>query len=118
MQLEIAVDFATVIPCMPDYLGLTRIFVGSLAYRSLQPGVKAVRLDAQAPTHCPHRKLCAILGHKRVSHFAYLAKYAVAFCKMSRSSVTRTSSRFSRRISTSLSALPEPRVVAHFFFHT
>ena len=35
--------------------------------------------------------------NKRVPHFASLAKYAVAFFKMSRSSVTRASS-FLRRL--------------------
>lgn len=48
-----------------------------------------------------------MLGNKRVSHFASLAKYAVAFFGMSRSSVTLASSRFSWRISASLPASPD-----------
>jgi hypothetical protein len=36
-------------------------------------------LDAQAPTHRPNPELVTMLGNKRVSHFASLAKYAVAF---------------------------------------
>ena len=64
-------------------------------------------LDAQAATHRPHRKLTSMLGHERVSHFASLAKYAVAFFRMSRSSETRASSRFSRRISASFSVSPD-----------
>lgn len=47
-----------------------------------------------------------MLGHERVSHLASLAKYAVAFFRMSRSSDTRASSRFSRRISISFSVSP------------
>ena len=54
-------------------------------------------------------------GNERVSHFASLAKYAVAFFRMSRSSVTRDSSRFNRRNSASLSSPPEGR--ENFFFH-
>jgi len=45
-----------------------------------------------------------MLGHKRVLHFASLAKYAAAFFWMSRSSVTRASSRFSRRFLSQLKA--------------
>ncbi|EAV40697.1 ATPase [Stappia aggregata IAM 12614] len=48
---------------------------------------------------CPHRKYRAMLGDERVPHFASLAKYAAAFFKMSRSSVTRASPRFNCRIS-------------------
>jgi len=64
-------------------------------------------------------KLTPMLGHKRVSHFASLAKYALAIVlgpmadngapvlRMSRSSDTRTSSRFSRRISASFTVSPD-----------
>ena len=56
-----------------------------------------------------------MLGHERVSHFASLTKYAVAFFRMSRSSETRASSFFRRRISVSYSASPE-EFFANFFF--
>jgi len=48
-----------------------------------------------------------MLGNERVSHFASRAKYAVAFFRMSRSSVTRANSRFSWRISASLPTSPD-----------
>jgi hypothetical protein len=56
-----------------------------------------------------------MLGHERVSHFASLAKYAVAFFRMSRSSDTRASSFFRRRISVSFSASPDD-AFANFLF--
>jgi hypothetical protein len=58
-----------------------------------------------------------MFGNERVSHFASLAKYAVAFFRMSRSSVTRDSSRFKRRISASRSSADYPADFANFFFH-
>jgi hypothetical protein len=50
-----------------------------------------------------------------ISHLASLAKYAVAFFRMSRSSVTRVRSRFRRRISASLSSPPDG--CENFLFH-
>jgi hypothetical protein len=43
-----------------------------------------------------------MLGDERVSHFAFRAEYAVAFFRMSRSSITLVSSRFNLLISASL----------------
>ena len=74
------------------------------------------RMDAQTETHCPYGKQPTMLGHKRVPHLASLAKYAVAFFRMSRSSVTRASSRFRRRISATCSSSPEPAGFESFFF--
>jgi hypothetical protein len=80
-----------------------------------KPSVEAAGMDAQAATHRPHRKQGAMLGNERVSHFASLAKYAVAFFRMSRSSVTLVSSRYNRLISASLSSPPDGS--ENFFFH-
>ena len=99
MQLAIAVDPAAFLPGFAEKLSLTDIFPSPFAQRVLQPGIEATGPDTQAAAHRPHRELLAMLGNKRVSHFASLAKYAVAFFKMSRSSVTRASSVFRRRIS-------------------
>jgi hypothetical protein len=63
----------------------TDIFLSPSAQRVLQPGMEAIGPDTQAAAHRPHRELLAMLGNKRVYHFASLAKYAVAFFKMSRS---------------------------------
>ena len=116
MQLAIAIDLAAVGPDLPDQLSLTLVFQGPPAQRSLQPGVEAARLEAQAPALRPHRERSAMLGHERVSHFATLAKYAVAFLKMPHSSVIRGSSRFRRRISASFSASPDD-AFANLRFH-
>ena len=43
----------------------------------------------------------AMRADERVLHFAFCAKYAAAFFKISRSSVTLANSRFSRRFSAS-----------------
>lgn len=75
------------------------VFLRALAQRVLEPGVEAAGLDTQAPTHGADRKQQAVLGDERVLHFASLAKYPAAFFRMSRSSVTRCNSRFSRRTS-------------------
>jgi hypothetical protein len=86
-------------PSRADKLDLARIVPSFPAQQVHQPGIETAGLDAQAATDGPHRELVAMLGHKRVSHFAFLAKYAVALFKMSRSSVTRASSAVRRRIS-------------------
>ena len=60
-------------------------------------------MNAQHFAMNPDRMLTAMHGDECVPHFASLAKYAVAFFRMSRSSVTRANSFFSRRISASWS---------------
>jgi len=100
MELAIAIDLAALLPRRPDQLGLAYVFTRSSAQRVLEPGVKAARMDAQAAAHRPNRKHRTMPDDERVSHFASLAKYAVAFFRMSRSSVTLASSLFRRRIST------------------
>jgi hypothetical protein len=64
-------------------------------------------MDAEATTHRTHREHRAMRGNERVSHFASLVEYAAAFFRMSRSSVTLTSSPFRRLISASLSSPPD-----------
>jgi hypothetical protein len=109
------VHFTAVLSCLADELGLAGIFPVSFAQRIFELGVEAARVDAQAATHRTHRERGAMLGNKRVSHLAFLAKYAVAFFRMSRSSVTLVSSRFNRLISASLSSPPDGS--ENFFFH-
>src|SRR5690606_20275074 len=79
MQLSIAIDPAALFPRLVEEFGLTCILPSPFAQWSLQPGIKAAGLDAQAATHRADSKLLAMLGNKRVSHFASLAKYAVAY---------------------------------------
>lgn len=99
MQLAITVDLAALRPSLAEKFGMTGIFPSPCAQRVLEPGIKTARPDAQATAHRSHFELLAMLGHERVSHLASLAKYAVAFLRMLRSSVTRASSFFRRRIS-------------------
>lgn|GEM_PF-3467292 len=61
-------------------------------------------------------KITAALSATTGTHFASLPKYAVAFFRMSRSSETRASSRFNRRISASFSASPDA-ACANLRFH-
>ena len=96
VQLAIAVHLATIFPWLADQLGLADVVARPPAQRGLQPGIEAARADAQVPTHRPHLISRPMVDDERVSHFASLAKYAVAFFRMSRSSVTRRSSRFWR----------------------
>jgi hypothetical protein len=74
-------------------------------------------MNPQKAAHRSHRELQAMQGNERVLHFASLAKYAVAFFRISRSSVTRANSFFSRLIS-SASSLPLTFGAANFFFHS
>src|SRR5690606_29132233 len=99
MQLAVAIDLAALLPGVINHSGLANVFLGPFAQGALEPGIEAAGVDTQAPAHCAHGELLAMLGNKRVPHFASLAKYAVAFFRMSRSSVTRASSRFNCRIS-------------------
>jgi hypothetical protein len=69
------VHFTAVLSCLADELGLAGIFPVSFAQRIFEPGVEAARVDAQAATHRTHRERGAMLGNKRVSHLAFLAKY-------------------------------------------
>ena len=70
---------AALLPGLIEKRDLARILPGSPVQWLLQPGMETAGLDAQTATHRPHRELAAMPGHKRVSHFASLAKYAVAF---------------------------------------
>ncbi len=106
VKLPIAIHLATVFPCLADEVCLASVFPTPFTQRSPEPGVEATRMDAQAATHRTHWEQQAMLGDERVSYFASLAKYAVAFFKMS---------RFNRRISASLSSPPEG--CADLFFH-
>jgi len=97
-QLAVAIDLAAVLPGVADQLRLADIFLGSPAQGSLEPGIKSARLYAQAAAHRPYREKLSMLRDERGPHLfgvalEPMAKCAVAFFRMSRSSVTRASSR-------------------------
>src|SRR6056297_184054 len=60
-------------------------------------------MDPKHPAHGPDAKLFAMRPDEGVLHWDSRAKYAVAFFRISRSSVTRVNSRFRRRFSASWS---------------
>ena len=107
----ITIDLAAGFPCIFDQLGLPLILLRSLAQLSLQPGIEPAWLDREAAAHGTDRKDRAMLGHERVLHLFGVALGPMAgsrltldevrgrFFKISRSSVIRASSRFSRRTS-------------------
>ena len=70
---------------------------------ALEPGVEAATRDRQEPAHGLHRKMESSLFHERVPGSDSLAKYAVAFFKMSRSRRASASSLRSRLFSCSRS---------------
>ncbi len=117
VQLSIAVDLAALFPCLQEQIGQSLVLTGPPAQRVLQPGVNPTGMNPQEAAHRPHRKLQAMQGIERVLHFASLAKYAVALFWISRSSVTRAISFFSRLIS-SASSLPLALDAENFFFHS
>jgi len=87
VNLAVTGDLAAVFPRFLDQLGLTFIFERTLAQRLFNPCIKNARVNAE--------------------HFAQntdgMQQYAVAFFRMSRSSVTRSSSFLRRRTSASWS---------------
>ncbi len=75
------------------------IFLGALTVGRAQPGVIARPVDPQYPAHRTHPEFPTVGLHEGVLCPYPLAKYAAAFFRMSRSSVTRRNSAFSRRTS-------------------
>lgn len=86
----------------PELVDLSRqsqIYLVALRMRLLKPGVKATGMNIQHPTEQTNRPATAVVTDKGVPQSDSFAKYAAAFFNMSRSSVTRFSSFWSRRIS-------------------
>ena len=89
VQLAIAVDLAAFVPGLADERDLASVVFRSIAEWIVQPTVESTRMDAKAATHLPYGKPRAMLGDEGVSHFASLAKYAVAFLRNSQSWLVR-----------------------------
>jgi hypothetical protein len=68
-------------------------------HRPMLPRIESTPTDLEHLTHASHAKLSLMGMHEPVPHDDSLAQYRAAFCKMSRSSVTRANSRLSRAIS-------------------
>ena len=99
VQFTVSVDLATLIPSRFDKLGLPLILQRPLGKGFAQPRIEAAGMNQQHPAHGPDRKDQPVLRNERIPHRDSLAKYAVAFFRMSRPEVTRSRSRFNRRIS-------------------
>src|SRR6516165_9095081 len=83
-----------------DFESQPLIFLDMLGGRSFRPSVVSCARDLEHPAHQRHRIVGLLPCDKSESHSLSLAKKAVAFFKISRSSRSR---RFSRRSSTSSS---------------
>src|SRR3990167_5711370 len=83
---------------------------GPFTDRSRRPGIVATRTDPKNPAQLTDLMICAILPYERVLYWRSLAKYATAFFRMSRSSLTALSSCLKRLSSliSSREGLPEP----------
>jgi len=98
-QLAVAVHAAALQPRVLEQAQQPLIVLGTRAHRIGLPGVVAAGMHRHDLAHAAHAVLVFMPFDKCVLHPDCLAKYAAAFFRMSRSSVTRLSSAFKRRIS-------------------
>src|SRR5690606_12225737 len=104
-NLAVAVHAPALHPGLLDQAQYAPIVLGPCRQRRPTPGVVAAGVHAQHPAHAAHPELPFVVAHEGVLHPDCLAKYAAAFFRMSRSSVTRRSSDLSRRNSSAWSAV-------------
>src|SRR5690606_9988549 len=98
-DLAVAVDRPALQPGLLDQAEQSLVLPMPLTVRPPPPGIEPAALDAQHPAHAGNAKFRQVRLHERVLRPYPLAKYAAAFFRMSRSSVTRRSSACSRRTS-------------------
>src|SRR3970282_1875558 len=79
-------------PVLLDQAEDARVILGPRRHRRAPPGVVPAGVQAEHPAHASKAEFLLVVEHKRVLHPDSLAKYAAAFFKMSRSSVTRRNS--------------------------
>ncbi len=99
MDLAITIDAARLKPELFDLSRQSQIYLVALRIRLLKPGVKATGMNIQHPAEQTNRPATGVVTNKGVPQSDSFAKYAAAFFNMSRSSVTRFNSFWSRRIS-------------------
>lgn len=116
MQLAVAINLTAIFSSLFDQLCLPLVFGGPFTERILQPRIETARVNAQNTAHGADGKQWAMLYIERILHLASLAKYTVAFFRMSRSFVTRASSRFNRLFSAAWSSLPAASEGLEYFF--
>src|SRR5690606_32887907 len=116
-DLAVAVHASTGQPGVLDQAQQPLILALAQAGRLPNPGVVAAPVHAEHPAHRDQSELADMRAHERVLRPYPLAKYAAAFFRMSRSSVTRRSSALRRRISAeSVPAGAEPAAGLPAFF--
>lgn len=79
VKLAVAINLAAFLLGFPKKTDLPVVFTSPLAQVCPEPSVKAAGMNTQQAAHRSHRKQILMLGNERVLHFAFLAKYAVAF---------------------------------------
>jgi hypothetical protein len=99
MNLVIAINTTGPQPELFDLFRQSQICLMALRMRLLKQGVKASGMNIQYPTEQTNRPATDVVTDKGVPQSDSFAKYATAFFNMSRSSVTRFSSFWRRRIS-------------------
>src|SRR5690606_22069955 len=99
VDLAVAVDSAAFQPGMLDQSEQALIFLLACGFRLGQPGVVTAGMYLEGLAETPYRVLHRQLADDGVLQPDSLAKYAAAFFRMSRSSVTRLSSARKRRSS-------------------
>lgn len=99
MDLAITINATGLQPELFDLSRQSQIYLVALRIRLLKPGVKATGMNIQHPAEQTNRPAKGVVTNKGVPQSDSFAKYAAAFFNMSRSSVTRFNSFWSRRIS-------------------
>ena len=94
---QIAIDPATFQPRLLDQPQQPLILPLPRRDRRCAPGIVAAGMHFHHPAHASHRMLGFMSPDECVPYRDSLAKYAAAFFRMSRSSVTRLSSALSSR---------------------
>ena len=98
MDLAIAINATGLQPELFDLSCQPQIRLIPLKMRLLKPGVKLTRVNVQHPKEQADRPATGVVTVKGVPQSDSFAKRAAAFFNMPRSSVTRFSSFWSRRI--------------------
>ena len=99
MDLAITINATGLQPELFDLSRQSQIYLVALRIRLLKPGVKTTGMNIQHPTEQANRPATDVVTDEGVPQSDSFAKYAAAFFNMSRSSVTRFNSFWSRRIS-------------------
>jgi len=98
MDLAITINTTGFQPELFDLSRQSQIYLVALRIRLLKTGVKATGMNIQHPAEQTNRPAAGVVTNKGVPQSDSFEKYAAAFFNMSRSSVTRFNSFWSRRI--------------------